>query len=183
MNYKNTGREYTLADLFELDLKLSVDDVVWHCNETAITVDVIDGYNTPSHHYDWVMLMDCKQLDEYLAKQESEVEWKNGDKCLWNNAEAVFIGKTISNPSIALIEYLKDNHPIISRVYIDSISKPLTEQQKKEQLAKELHDCGNKAYFGDNYPAKEYDWEYADCNVRKLWLAIVDKTGYTGETK
>ncbi len=66
--------------------------------------------------------------------EDNKVDWKNGDECVFNGIDAVFIGYSKSRSSICAIEYIKEHCSIIDTVFIESLSKPLTPEQKQAQI-------------------------------------------------
>lgn len=66
--------------------------------------------------------------------------------------------------------------------------KPETPEQKaareREEAAIHIHDVANEAFFSEKTMdmPDEAGWEFADEDVRRMWLAVVDLTGYRKES-
>jgi len=207
MNYKDTGREYTALDISELHVALSEFDTFWW-NES---VEIVGHESCQFRNFngyqkiDSCILIHCKQLDEYLAKQESDVvEW-DGNGFPPVGAVCEYLDGNTKKWIKVKIKYISEFGVVIEgdafgskvEVFLDSLSgvefrKPLTDQQKKEQeREKSIHDMYCCCSIGSCY-----DQESGDVKVNVKYVneelaemlgilydegyRLTDKTGYKG---
>lgn len=119
-----------------------------------------------------------------IAQADSE-EWKNGDSCIFNDIECVFIGISASHPSVAIVEYLKGFISVNDRVYVEELRKPEAPQQREER---ERLEAAFEVYLAFWSASKSTVItmnmsEFKECTDLHYWLAVVDKTGYRKQSK
>ncbi|CAL9955124.1 hypothetical protein VPHK46_0007 [Vibrio phage K46] len=102
-------------------------------------------------------------------QQTKEVEWVNGDACVYDGSEYTFVGMTPTfNDSSCIVFDVKNG---IEHVCVTKLKKPETEAERKEReesvAAFELWGCMDSSYFKD--------W---DIDTRAFYLEVVRKTNY-----
>ncbi|AUR95781.1 hypothetical protein NVP1213O_05 [Vibrio phage 1.213.O._10N.222.54.F10] len=120
-----------------------------------------------------------KQLTlEDLKPQTKEVEWVNGDACIYDGSEYTFVGMTPTfNDSSCIVFDTKNG---IEHVCVKKLSKPETEAERKEreelEAAYDLLCVGNRA-LSVTAPCTfdEFKLDEPQCY---FWLSIVRKTNY-----
>lgn len=137
--YFRFGKESLVADFIPITNPRSYKEIYFHDGEFYDAPVVTKNIEPESMMVnDEIDLLGIPWTDGSIDEQE--MRWSNGDKCLFNKAEAVFIGYSISHKSRCAIEYLKDNCSVIDTVFIEDISKPETETEKKtRELAEEVN--------------------------------------------
>lgn len=79
-------------------------------------------------------------VERLMYENKDNSEWSNGDDCVWSGTKATFIGYSKSHGSRCAIEFLRGNCSVIETVFIEDISKPETEAEKKtRELAEEVN--------------------------------------------
>lgn len=97
-----------------------------------------DGIIRPSDESN-AKLAQIPWTDGSIDEQEA-IDWANGDHCVWSGTKAAFIGYSKSHGSRCAIEFLRGNCSVIETVFIEDISKPETETEKKaRELAEEVN--------------------------------------------
>lgn len=114
-NYKDTGRVYTLQDLFDLGLKIEVGDTCITLSGRYCEISkYLFAINSRSEIDSKIALVSCKQLDKYLEKQAM-----NNDKiALTEQEDEAFEakGKSVEwdekglPPTGCVCEYYDENH-------------------------------------------------------------------------
>lgn len=150
-NYKDTGRVYTLKDLFDLGLKVEIGDTCItlsgkHCEIRKYLFCI----NSPSDIDGSIALVSSKQLDEYLEKQamnndniavtEQEEEafnavktcvkdWKRGDMCVYKNYPAIVVGWHPHHPVVVV-----DSDEFgLTGAALNELTEAGTQEQKTER--------------------------------------------------
>ncbi|CAM0109115.1 hypothetical protein VPH209E381_0098 [Vibrio phage 209E38-1] len=115
---------------------------------------------------------------EDLKPQTKEVEWVNGDSCVWSGIDAVFIGYSQSQKSRCAVEYLRGGCSIIDTVFIEQLSKPETPEQKLEREELEAAYDLRCTFNEDNFIISFDEFKNHHSLIREKWLKIVRKTNY-----
>lgn len=161
-----------LRRLREADRRPTVREAIdnFRANTAAMRNDTKEGSN----------MNDNQEIKIGLTctdDEQEKVEWKNGDKCIFDGKECIFVA---SNPiGKAAIIVGASGLPAMS-VTFDKLSKPETPEQREErerlEAAYDLYcACGIQH---ETAPFEEWLDVYCD-----VWLRIVDKTGYRLEVK
>ncbi|AUR89598.1 coil containing protein [Vibrio phage 1.137.O._10N.261.46.B5] len=114
--------------------------------------------------------------DADLKPQTKEVEWVNGDECLYMNSSEVhkFIGV---DPTRNDFCYIKADCSAVNWVEISKLSKPETEAERKEREEIEAASYLLSDWFnaiGKDMP----EWSSVNEDVKAHYLRIVRKTNY-----
>ena len=116
---------------------------------------------------------------EAMSAFSGEVEWRNGDKCMFVGEEYTFgcINPICDQGSVVIFDETGDYHGC----FIGELSKPETPQQREDrerlEAAYDLYiSCNSES--GVNKIFASYDWFINSKIAVDYWLAIVDKTNY-----
>lgn len=85
---------------------------------------------------------------QYESVASKEVEWKNGDRCIYDGSEYTFVGLTPAFNDTSCI--LFDTKNGIEHVCVRKLSKPETPQQREEREREELADLACENLFGES---------------------------------
>lgn len=113
----------------------------------------------------------------------AEVEWKNGDECLYMNSSELhkFIG---IDPTRNDFCYIKANCAAVNWVEISKLSKPETPQQRKDrerlENGKSLHNAASKTEEAISHGIFRL-WEMEDKEVRRHYCQLAEIIGYRKE--
>ncbi|AUR98908.1 hypothetical protein NVP1256O_69 [Vibrio phage 1.256.O._10N.286.45.F8] len=111
-----------------------------------------------------------------------EVEWKNGDECIFDGNEYTFgcVNPICDQGSVVIFDEVGDYHGCC----IDELSKPETPQQRKDRERLEAaYDLYVHIQSVREKLSCKFDWFFSPGmeETRLRFLAIVDKTNYRKE--
>lgn len=147
------------------------------------THTLIDNVMHWSFDFDALLKMYKEEKPEEKEAMDTieQTEWVNGDECISSTGHCyTFIGKCDESGFDCI---LLSDKGIPTFGFIKELSKPETPEQKlereREAAAIELHDLFNYTYYdGDMDGISNTEWHRAPEQLKKCYLAMVDKTGY-----
>ncbi len=153
--------------------QMNIDKVETQTPEEKEALDSIK----PVHLRDYQKNTQTEHQEE-MSAFSGEVEWKNGDECLYMNSSEMhkFIGV---DPTRNDFCYIKASCAAVNWVEVAKLSKPETPQQREDRERLEAaYDLYSIDFKNSGHESFNYNQFIKDDYMRNFWIAIVDKTNY-----